>query len=245
MKTNWKSIAVYYVLAVALIVPFRIESLRPGWFELLPTIAKAILSGYGPAVGAIVAMVVFRRDHLRTITVAGRSLLFSGLFFFIPILFIAGLGNRGSGIGSHLGSLYVGFTLLVYCFLEEVGWRGFLYDALRHVGPWRRVLITAVLWYLWHLSLFDFEPSTSFLLSQGVFVAMLTLGSWFIGKLADDTRSILVAAGAHSLFNIFSYLQVDTARKLLIGGGCIACWVVLARLMPAQRSQSHVAHFAD
>lgn len=234
MKTNWKSIALYYVIAVALVAPFRLEALRPGWFESLPVFAKAILEGYGPAIGAVIAMVVFRREHRRTITVAGRSLLFSGLFVAVPILLTAGFGTDGSGGGSRLGGLYVGLTLLAYCFLEEVGWRGFLQDALRHVRTWQRVLITAALWYLWHLSLFEFEASTNFLVSQLVFIAILVLGSWFIGKLTDDTRSILVAAGAHSLFNVFSYLQVDTGRKLIIAGGSLVCWMVLGKMMPAQ-----------
>ena len=241
MKTNWRSVALYYAIAVILVVPFRLEGLHPDWFESLPTLAKAVLSGYGPAIGAMVAMIVFRREHRRMITVAGRSLLFSGLFSAVPILLIAGFGSDGRGIGSHLGGLYVGLSVLTYCFLEEVGWRGFLQDALKHVKTWQRVLITASLWYFWHLSLFGFEANTSFLVSQLTFIAILILGSWFIGKLADDTRSILVAAGAHSLFNIFSYLEVDTSRKLIITGGSLACWMVLAKLMPAHSRRGRTA----
>jgi membrane protease YdiL (CAAX protease family) len=36
---------------------------------------------------------------------------------------------------------------------EEVGWRGFLYGALRPLGFWRATLVTGLLWLGWHLPL--------------------------------------------------------------------------------------------
>jgi hypothetical protein len=51
---------------------------------------------------------------------------------------------------------YVAASFLVYGIGEEVGWRGFLYPALRRPG--RRILTAALLvvpfWALWHLPLF-------------------------------------------------------------------------------------------
>jgi membrane protease YdiL (CAAX protease family) len=38
----------------------------------------------------------------------------------------------------------------VLAFGEEVGWRGFLLPALRPVGDWPAVLITGIVWGVWH-----------------------------------------------------------------------------------------------
>jgi len=79
---------------------------------------------------------------------------------------------------SHIFALANGFGTLIYCYFEEIGWRGYLQDELKHLKEWQRFLIMVILWYIWH---FSFLKNTS-LDGEIIFLGILILGSWGLGK---------------------------------------------------------------
>jgi membrane protease YdiL (CAAX protease family) len=88
------------------------------------------------------------------------------------------------------------FTVLVYGLLEEIGWRGFLQEQLKDLPKLQSIIIIAVLWFIWHLN-FEFTASNM------IFLGVLFLGTWGIGKVYSKTYSLLAVAGFHSLNNFF------------------------------------------
>ncbi|WP_431978688.1 CPBP family glutamic-type intramembrane protease [Salinibacter sp.] len=110
------------------------------------------------------------------------------------------------------------------CVLEEVGWRGYLQNALDSLPDWQRFGLVGLLWYGWHLS---FLSPTTTIGRESMFLAVMVLGSLGLGKVAADTRSALVVAGFHLVVNVLflsSVVPVPFARKLLLVGGCILLW---------------------
>ncbi|WP_206170577.1 CPBP family intramembrane glutamic endopeptidase [Spirosoma pollinicola] len=88
-------------------------------------------------------------------------------------------------------------TILVYGLFEEIGWRGFLQQALVSLPKFVRITLITVLWFAWHL---NFEMS----LSNLTFFLILFAGSWALGFIAEKTNCLLAVSAIHSLNNFFS-----------------------------------------
>ena len=95
-----------------------------------------------PLIGALVAILVFRRKMIPSVW--GTSASKSILTLVVPFI-IFGLRDFKE-IG--LNSLYT-FLYLLYAFFEEVGWRGYLYSELNHNKLIHRLLFTTVLCFFW------------------------------------------------------------------------------------------------
>ncbi len=87
-------------------------------------------------------------------------------------------------------------------FLEEVGWRGFLFRAWHGSGPLLSVFALGVLWALWHLPTFFFYGSFWFnLVCYLLFVPVLHfVEAW--GYLKG--KSLLVPILVHATYNAFA-----------------------------------------
>ena len=225
-----KHVIIYYVIAVVFSMFFRVPRLNPEWYINLQNynfgwILISLLRASGPLAGGIICIVIFRNKYERTITLTGKSLAMSAIYFGAPVLLTSTLGITSSGeANSHLFGLLSGLTLIVYCLFEETGWRGFLQDSMRGIpNPFRFILI-GILWYLWHLNFLSPELHS---LRFGLLVHLPSciLGSWIIGKMADKYNSVMVAAAIHSIFNIFFDLQTDMKSKLIIVTGVFIIWI--------------------
>ncbi len=87
-------------------------------------------------------------------------------------------------------------------FLEEVGWRGFLFRAWQDSGPFLSVFALGLLWALWHLPTFFFYGSFWFnLLCYLLFVPVLHfVAAWSYVK----GKSLLVPILVHATYNAFA-----------------------------------------
>lgn len=119
---------------------------------------------------------------------------------------------------------------------EEIGWRGFLYDCLIDWPAWRRVLLTGVVWGLWHAPLIllgynypTVNPGTGLLLMV-VFTTVLAglldwlrsgAGTTYVPALAHG--SVNAAAGAALLFSAAGS-PPDTVSTGLLGW---TGWIVM------------------
>ncbi|SUJ27289.1 CAAX amino terminal protease self- immunity [Sphingobacterium spiritivorum] len=99
--------------------------------------------------------------------------------------------------------------------MEEIGWRGFLQRELKPLPEFLNILLVATLWFIWHL---NFDLTSSNLLFFGI----LVLGSWGIGKVADNTFSLLAVSAIHSLNNFFPEMNTTKICILLI---LLSVWV--------------------
>ncbi|MEI6683721.1 MAG: CPBP family intramembrane glutamic endopeptidase [Bacteroidota bacterium] len=235
-RSSFLQVLIYYGIAILLSLLFRVPRFNPEWYLHLQSypygwIMFSLLRASGPLAGGIISILIFRNRYERTITLTGFSARVSALFFGAPVLLISIFGIAGTGAENpHWYGFLSGLTLIVYCLFEETGWRGFLQDALRGIPNPFRFMIIGILWYLWHLNLLSPELySVKFGLL--VHLPSCILGSWIIGHLADKYKSIMVAAAAHCIFNIFFDLHTDMKAKVMIVAGMLLIWIVSSRLL--------------
>lgn len=209
-KKSLPAIIVFYCIAITLRYLTNKTSILSGIDNVM---LKTILQGVGPAIGAVVAFKLFGIPSVMTLKGNFKN-------YYIPLVIFWGLPVLIISATAYFtqGTLPYGLVLavLIYGLLEEIGWRGFLHQVLQPLPQFARILIVAVLWFIWHL---NFELSTSNLMFFGI----LVLGSWGIGKVADKTNSLLAVAAFHSLNNFFNELN---STKIIILIALATIWVL-------------------
>ena len=174
---------------------------------------RSILTGIGPTLGAIAAFSIFKinpvmnlkGNYLKMITPVA-------IYWIFPILLISTVSYVVKGTFPWI----LVFSILIYGLLEEIGWRGFLYQHLKTLPLFQNILIVSSLWFLWHLNL-EFSSSNLF------FYGIIVLGTWGIGKVADSTNSLIAVSAFHSLNNFFPNLD---SIKILILTTLIVVWII-------------------
>lgn len=209
-KINYWAVAIYYVIAI-------ICRYLTNKTELLSAIEnpylKSVLTGAGPAIGATFVFLVFKIRPTLSLRGNYKSIIFPiALYWIFPITFISTVSYLTKGTIPYLAV----FSVLIYGLLEEIGWRGFLYQEFKTLKPIYNILLLSLLWFLWHLN-FDFKAAQLF------FFLILILGSWGIGKVADATGSLVALSAFHSLNNFFPGIS---AKSGVILGILLLIWVI-------------------
>lgn len=190
----WKKVVMPLLLFYVIAVVCRLVSLYvlPRLFpDSCSSIILQLCEGVGPALGGVVVMGIFKKKFFCSI--AGKSWIRSLACIVFPTLIFL-IFDTHHGLRTSL--VFLGCTL--YAFLEEVGWRGYLTEELAVMRPIKRILTITVLWFFWHLNF-------SFNMSGLIFFAILLLASWGLDRFAHDTRSLLLCACAHGIFNLFKH----------------------------------------
>jgi membrane protease YdiL (CAAX protease family) len=166
---------------------------------------RVFLEGIGVLIGALIAIKLMKQVKTSSMSLFGTSITKSIILFVLPIVVLTFIGvNNKLQLNSNIYGFITGLGTIIYCILEEYGWRGYLQDELSELKSWKRYLIIGFLWYLWHLS---FLSNTN-VIDNLIFLAMLILGSWGIGQIAIATKSIIACAAFHFLVNIFTVNQL-------------------------------------
>jgi len=209
-KINYFAILTFYIIAILL----RYLTNKTELLNIVPnSFLKAILQGIGPAVGAVAAFAIFKRNPVLTLKGNYKKIITPFLLYWLlPIALILGVEYFAKGTLSFAAIT----AILIYGLLEEIGWRGFLQQELKSLPEFLNILIVAVLWFIWHL---NFELTVSNLL----FLGILILGSWGIGKVADNTHSLFAVAAFHSLNNFFSGMNTIKISILIT---LLSIWVI-------------------
>lgn len=110
-------------------------------------------------------------------------------------------------------------------FGEEFGWRGYLLPKLLPFGRKKALIISGIIWGLWHLPfvlLVDYGGYPDKIAGGLIYAALITLLGIYIGALALNNKSTLLASYMHGIFNaqdhgIWTIIYPDYNH--LIGGG--------------------------
>lgn len=205
------AIATFYIIAllvrlIALLVVDKFPSIETNHAL---QVSAALATGLGPAIGALVAMLIFRR---RTeYTLLGKSAWKSIATVAIPCIVFGIIGGWDLGMTCLLA--------FVYGLLEEYGWRGFLQYELRKLPVWQYVLIITVMWFLWHLDIT--------LRSALPFFLLLLFASWGIGKVVRETHSLLLCAAFHGIVNFSKRDLFSDTTFTVAFVSVIVFWIVM------------------
>ncbi|PUV25236.1 CPBP family intramembrane glutamic endopeptidase [Sphingobacterium athyrii] len=209
-KINFGAIVTYYIIAIVCRY-FTNKTELLSSFE--SPYLKSILTGVGPAIGATAVFLIFNIKPVLSLKGNYKNMLIPiTLYWVFPIALISMVSYVTLGKIPYLAVS----SVLIYGLLEEIGWRGFLYQEFKALKPLYNILLLSVLWFLWHLN-FDFTPI------QISFFVILVLGSWGIGKVADSTGSLIAVSAFHSLNNFFPNMNTKSGPIL---GILLAVWAV-------------------
>lgn len=222
-KTNWLSVIAFYIIACLISWPFfwwrDIESESWALWNV-PGFVKAVSYMWGPGIAAIICFFLFRKTQKKTVTFFGTSVLKSLLFWFVPIIALSISSLHGA---EAFAFPFIGFIVILG---EELGWRGFLQDALKNISPIKRAIVIGVMWETWHFTTrMSAGVQVSTFIRIGIFVVALTITSFLLIKLTEKTKSLVVAVTVHSWINIlFEYSSTTT---FIIFGLSLPFWAYL------------------
>ena len=205
------AIATFYIIAllVRLVSLYAVDKYPSIETNFALRASGALATGLGPAIGALVAMFIFKRKT--EYTLLGKSVWKSIATIVIPCIVFGIIGGWDLGL-----TCLVAFT---YGLLEEYGWRGFLQYELRNLPVWQYVLIITVMWFLWHLDLNQRNVLT--------FFPLLLFASWGIGKVVSDTQSLLLCAAFHGIVNFSKHGLLSNTTFLIAFICIIVFWIVM------------------
>lgn len=90
-----------------------------------------------------------------------------------------------------------------FAFGEELGWRGWLLPSLRPLGTWPALILSSVVWGLWHSPIillgYNFDQPNMF--GVGIMITGCVFYGVLVGWLRLRSRSIWPSVFAHGAFN--------------------------------------------
>ena len=193
--------------------------------------------GLVPALGLFIGSLLLRqRIDKKETSIAGINLSYSVVIISIPILCLTIFGVENNfGIQMNLFGAFIGVFTMIYAFLEEYGWRGYLQEELMpKFNKWIAYAIIGITWYIWHW----------YFLREGndaklIMIPILIAASIGIGEIAKSTKSILICTALHGIVNIlliYSIIsnQLSSLQKVIILVICLAIWIPLIRKLEKQ-----------
>lgn len=227
-KVHWLSVVVFYLLACAISWPFFWK--RDVLGQQVPTFTYM----WGPGIAAIITMLLFRKRHPRTITIFGGSIGKSLLFYLLPSLALGVVIalTAGDELREFESPIVVVFILPIMGIIntlgEELGWRGFLQDALRPLPPvWRYVLI-GVLWEFWHFTNRTAgDPLGKVAIVLAISYPATIILSWIIGLATDRTKSVMIAVTLHAWVN--ALFEFPLPGTYIVFALSLVLWIYLLK----------------
>jgi membrane protease YdiL (CAAX protease family) len=182
---------------------------------------------WGPGIAALVCWRLFRAEVSRPWTFWG-GWRFAVRFFAVPLLVLVAVLWVVVGAKALLLLPLAGLFGFLMTLGEELGWRGWLQEALRPLGRWARYPLIGLLWEVWHLrfgrAIFDGAPWSSVLLAEVGWLAATILISAVIGEAFERGRALVVAVTLHLWLN----LVVGGEVGQLVGDAMMPVYLVAA-----------------
>jgi membrane protease YdiL (CAAX protease family) len=199
---------------------------------------------WGPGLAALAVLGLHRVHHPRTIRFFGPSRRWSLSFFVLPLITLATVyapivGSRAAIVGVLA---VLGFFNVLG---EELGWRGFLQDALRPLPRGWRYLTIGILWEFWHFTNRTHGSDVGATV-RGLMVSYPTVIalSVVIGEATDRTGSLVVAVTLHfwidTLFEVPRLVDGPAWPTYLVFGLSLVLWAVLLWVWPCDRARGQI-----
>ena len=204
---SWRRIAAFMLIATVLANIFRFDLLShkamltalPGWLAVLLSV---IAEGAGILLAALIARHFLGKVRPVPLQLLGNLPWIPLTMSAIALLLLSVVGvNNSYGMDPHGYGLVAAAGTLLYCIMEEYGWRGYLQTELAPLANGLKYGVVGFCWYLWHLT---FLTSAS-LGDNLFFLGMMILGSWGIGQVAEATKSILTCACFHLIIQVMMF----------------------------------------
>ena len=128
--------------------------------------------------------------------------------------------------------LIAGLTInALFAFCEEVAWRGYLLEALKEMGFWKKALIIGFIWGLWHAPVILMGHNYPEHPIAGVFMMILFCMALapVCQLFAERSKSVIAAAISHGTMNATAGLATVylTANNDLLCGTCGLCGIII------------------
>jgi membrane protease YdiL (CAAX protease family) len=235
-KISWKRVLVFIIIATVISNVFRFDvfDIKPE-LQKLPTwifiLVSVLLESSGIFIAALLTISFLKKSRKTETTFFGTSKSKSLIMAVIPIVILTIMGVKNDfELNQNLYGFIAIIGTLLYCIMEEYGWRGYLQEELKIVKPWQRYSLIGFMWYFWHLTFFT-EAS---LADNLFFLGMMIFGSWGIGQVAESTKSILASACFHLLIQIMMFNALiknglDGTEKAIILGVSVIIWFAIIK----------------
>ncbi|WP_164117027.1 CPBP family glutamic-type intramembrane protease [Sphingorhabdus sp. Alg239-R122] len=199
---NWRGIALYAVLATLISGLFRspfFDFYNNDNFHFLAAFAcVTILIGWGPAIAAVFSWKMFGAQG-RSSTLFGAWKGGALIMALAPLVVFGAFGYPNDfGMNAHLAGGILGGLIFLYALGEEIGWRGYMHDALAPKSIWMRAILIGSVWWTWHLFFLTSLEPNYILLTLAIIIPTAFIFSWVI----SESRSWISAAAFHSVGNI-------------------------------------------
>ncbi|MEP6881857.1 MAG: CPBP family intramembrane glutamic endopeptidase [Dokdonella sp.] len=124
---------------------------------------------------------------------------------------------------------------------EELGWRGFLQDALRPLVWWKRFGLVGIFWCGWHFTnLFAGRASGEILIYLAWYPLSCIALSVLLGSAVDRSRAIVVSVTLHAWMNMF--FEFPGNGTIIILACAFPFWIWMLLTWPGDGVQDRVAH---
>jgi uncharacterized protein len=237
-QVNWLAVVVFFTIACAWSWPFFWwRDMHPESFRAfpLPYPLKNALLMWGPGIAALVCLRWFRSTHVRTIVMFGGARLRALAFYGVPMLALALVGIDSPEFGgvTHAMVLVIAIVGFVNILGEELGWRGFLQDALRPLSRPGRYVLIGLMWVSWHFTnLFAHREGAELWFYLGWYVPLTITLSVLIGEATDQARAVVVAVTLHAWMNLL--MEFGAAGTYAVFACALPFWVWLLRGWPRE-----------
>ena len=227
MKLDWKNITLFIILAIGISAPIHLgyfdeffQSITKGW---MITNWVYVVAGLGPFIAGVIALSLQKFTSNR-ITVFGNETFKNILIAFLPVFSFSIIGlENATGVNIHYYGFMYAFINVMYAFLDEFGWRRYLQNTLEGLNNHWKYILIGIVWWIWHLR---FETSFDLF----IFPLICIGGGYLLGKLADETKSILPVVSMHTLVILLTNSGALTTNKIIGLGLTIIGWLIIEQL---------------
>ena len=246
-KISWKRIVLFLFIAITVSNIFRFDlfELKSSLKQLPPWLfifSAVLLEGSGVIIAALIAIRLLKKNRQTTYSLFGTSKSKSLIMAVIPVIILSVIGvNNEFDLNAQLYGFIAITGTLIYCVMEEYGWRGYFQEELSSLKDWQKYLIIGFLWYLWHLTFLTDATVGDNLF----FLTMMIFGSWGIGQVAESTKSILASACFHliiqiMMFNALIKNGIDGNEKAIILGVSVSLWFIIIKKWEKEHQEKEI-----
>lgn len=224
MKPNWKSIILFFILAIGISTPIHLgffdESLKAITTGLIITDWTYLIAGFGPLIAGLI-LLFFDKSVSNRISIFGKEKVKYILIALLPVFTFPIFGLENSyGINIHLYAFIFALINVIYAFFEEFGWRRYLQNALEGINKHWKYIFIGIIWWIWHMR---FDSSFDLFILPVICIG----GGYLLGKLADDTKSISPVVSMHALIILLTNSGAITTNKIIGVGLTIIGWFII------------------